>query len=41
MHYLVHLRDQIFLKVYGFSSFAKTTGKNIGEKLIGNSVRVC
>ena len=41
MRYLVHLRDQIFVKVYGFLSFAKTTGKNIGEKVIGNSVRVC
>ena len=41
MRYSVRLRDRIFLKVYEFLSFAKTTGKNIGEKLIGNTVRVC
>ena len=41
MRYSVHLRNRIFLKGYGFLSFAKTTGKNTGEKLIGNTVRVC
>ena len=35
------IRDRIFVKGYGFLSFAKTTGKNIGEKLIGNTVTVC
>ena len=35
------IRDRIFVKGYGFLSFAKTKGKNIGEKLIGNTVTVC
>ena len=31
MHYSVQPRDQIFVKDYGFLSFAKNMGKNIGK----------
>ena len=31
MHYLVQLRDQIFVKGYGFLSLAKNMGKIIGK----------
>ena len=31
MRYSVQPRDQIFLKSYGFLSFAKNMGKNIGK----------
>ena len=29
MHYSVQSRDRMFVKVYGFLSFAKNMGKNI------------
>ena len=32
-HYLVQLRDQIFVKGYGFLSFARNIGKNISKNL--------
>ena len=31
--YLVQPRDQKFIKGYGFLSFAKNMGKNIGKKV--------
>ena len=31
MHYSVQPSDRIFVKDYGFLSFAKTIGKNIGK----------
>ena len=31
--YSVQLRDRIFVKVYGFLSFAKNMGKNIGKNI--------
>ena len=31
MHRSVQPRDQIFVKGYGFFSFAKNTGKNVGK----------
>ena len=31
--YLVQPRDQEFIKGYGFLSFAKNMGKNIGKKV--------
>ena len=31
IRYLVQPRDQVFVKVYGFLSFAKNMGKNISE----------
>ena len=31
MRYSLQPRDKIFLKSYGFSSFAKNIGKNIGK----------
>ena len=31
--YSVQPRDQIFLKDYGFLSFAKNTGKKIGQNI--------
>ena len=33
MRYSVQPRDQIFVKGYGFLSFAKNMGKNIGKNL--------
>ena len=35
--YLVQPRDQIFVKGYGFLSFAKNMGKNIGKNISKNS----
>ena len=35
MHYSIHPRDQIFVKGYGCSSFAKKIGKNISKNLSG------
>ena len=32
MHYSVQPRDLIFVKGYGFLSFAKNIGKNIAKK---------
>ena len=32
--YSVQPRDRIFVKGYGFLSFAKIMGKNIGKKLV-------
>ena len=34
--YSVKLRDQIFVKGYGFLFFAKTMGKNIGKNISKN-----
>ena len=34
--YSVQARDRIFLKGYGFLSFAKNIGKNIGKSRSGN-----
>ena len=36
MHHSVQPRDQIFVKVCGFSSFAENIGKNIGKNIIKN-----
>ena len=36
MHYSVQPRDQIFVKGYGFLSFAKNIGKNIGKNICKN-----
>ena len=33
MQYSVQIRDRIFVKYYGFLSFAKNTGKNISTNL--------
>ena len=35
MRYSVQPRDQIFVKGYGFLSFAKNTGKNISKNVSG------
>ena len=35
LHYLVQPRDQIFVKGYGFLSFAKYMGKNTSKNLSG------
>ena len=32
MRYLVESRDRIYVKGYGFSSFAKNIGKNVSNK---------
>ena len=32
-HYLVQPRDQIFVKTYGFLSFAKSMSKNVGKNI--------
>ena len=32
-HYSVQCRDRIFVKDYGFLSFAKNVGKNIGRNI--------
>ena len=36
IRYLVQLRDQLFVKVYGFLSFAKNVGKNVSKNIIKN-----
>ena len=36
MRYSVKHRDQIFVKGYGFLSFAKNMGKNIGKNISKN-----
>ena len=36
MRYSVQPRDQIFVKGYGFLSFAKNMGKNIGKNISKN-----
>ena len=36
MCYSVQPRDQVFVKGYGFLSFAKNMGKNIGKNLSRN-----
>ena len=36
-HYSVHSRDWIFVKGYGFLSFAKNMGRNIGKNISKNS----
>ena len=36
MHYSVQPRHQIFVKGYGFLSFAKNVGKNIGKDINKN-----
>ena len=33
--YSIEPRDRIFLKEYGFRSFAKSMSKNIGKNIIG------
>ena len=38
MRYSVQPRDQIFVKGYGFLSFAKNMGKNIGKNLSKNLI---
>ena len=35
-HYLVQLRDRIFVKYYGFLVFAKNMRKNIGKSISKN-----
>ena len=35
-HYSVQPRDRIFMKGYGFLSFAKNMGKNIGKIISKN-----
>ena len=36
MCYSVQPRDRLFVKGYGFLSFAKTMGKNIGKNISKN-----
>ena len=36
MRYSVEPRDRIFVKAYGFLSFAKNKGENIGKKINKN-----
>ena len=36
--YLVQPRDQIFVKVYGFLSFVKNMGRNIGKNRSKNLI---
>ena len=36
IRYSVHSRDRIFVKGYGFLSFAKDKGKNIGKNISKN-----
>ena len=36
MHYSIQPRDRIFVKGYGFLSFAKNISKNIGESISKN-----
>ena len=36
--YSVQPRDQIFVKNYGFLSFAKIVGKNIGKNISKNLI---
>ena len=39
MRYSVQLRDKVFVKRYGFLSFAKNMGKNIGKNINRNLSR--
>ena len=39
MRYSVELRDKVFVKRYGFLSFAKNMGKNIGKNINRNLSR--
>ena len=32
-HYSIELRDRMFVKGYGFLSFAKNMGKNLGKNI--------
>ena len=36
MHYSIEPRDRIFVKSYGFLSFARNIGKNLSNKYIQN-----
>ena len=36
--YLVQPRDQIFVKGYGFLSYAKSMGKNMGKNISKNVI---
>ena len=36
MQYLVQLRDQVFVKGYGFLSFTKNMSKNINKNISKN-----
>ena len=36
MHYSIQPRDRIFVKGYGFLSFAKNISENIGESISKN-----
>ena len=36
MRYSIQPRDQIFVKGYGFLSFAKNMGKNVGKHISNN-----
>ena len=36
MRYSIQPRDQIFVKEYGFLSFAKNMGKNVGKNISKN-----
>ena len=38
MRYSLQPRDQIFVKGYGFLSFAKKVGKNIGKNISKNLI---
>ena len=40
-HYSVQPRDWIFVKGYGFMSFAGNIGKNIGENISKNLFSIC
>ena len=41
MPHLVQHGDQVFVKGYGFLSFAKNIGKKISKNLSGKSRRSC
>ena len=41
IRYSVQPRDQIFVKGYGFLSFAKNIGKNIGTSIAKNLSGIC
>ena len=36
MRYSIQPRDRVFIKGYGFLSFAKNMGKNVGENISRN-----
>ena len=38
--YSVQIRNQIFVKGYGFLSFAKNMRKNIGKNIFQNLIRI-